>query len=198
MEDQREWVNFCCDGLPYTMLFRLIREFDWVIIHTGHGHYEMNLMQFFVELNWDVFMAVLAKRMDWTSEAALKAAKHCNDNHKTWQLILVFPFGSLLELLIPYIRQIQSVVVEDTEQAEKPAATGILQFVKSVEGNPNYMYIFQMVSRYSQAIMNFRMGIHRNNSLLIQYAKFMSKDLLHGRSHHDTSKLKWLKLSSEI
>lgn len=66
---------------------RHIREFDWVMIHTGDGHYEMNLMKSFVELNWDGFMAVLAKRMGWTSEAALKAAKHCYDNHKTWQLV---------------------------------------------------------------------------------------------------------------
>ncbi|MEW8547705.1 MAG: hypothetical protein AB2693_29710 [Candidatus Thiodiazotropha sp.] len=209
---EREWVIVCCDGLPYTMVFRMIqeyltcttcnsgflgseqfeqhkkqhpgvndvqyiREFDWVMLHTGDGHYEMNLMKAFVELNWDVFMAMLAKRMGWTSESALKAAKLCYDNHKTWQLILVFHFGSLLELLTPYLRQLVDQV------SEEPTPNGFLKFTKSMEGNPTYMYLFQMVSRYSQAIVNMRMGVRRNNSVLIQSAKFMSKGLFHGRTH---------------
>ena len=214
---EREWVIVCCDGLPYTMIFRLIqeyltcaacdkgflgselfeqhkkqhseleevhyiREFDWVLVHTGDGHYEMNMMKSFVELNWDVFMTLLVNRMGWTSEAAMRAAKLCYDNHKTWQLILVFHFGTLLELLTPYVKKCQHSKDPDTNP-EKPTANGFLQFVKSMEEHPNYMYMFQMVSRYSQAIVNMRMGIRRNNSTLIQSAKFMSKGLFHGRTH---------------
>ena len=183
---EREWVIVCCDGLPYTMIFRLIqeyltcaacdkgflgselfeqhkkqhseqeevhyiREFDWVLVHTGDGHYEMNMMKSFIELNWDVFMTLLVNRMGWTSEAAMRAAKLCYDNHKTWQLILVFYFGTLLELLTPYVKKCQHSKDPDTNP-EKPTANGFLQFVKSMEEHPNYMYMFQMVSRYSQAI----------------------------------------------
>ena len=64
-----------------------ISEFDWVMIHTSDGHYEMNLMKAFVELNWDDFMTVLVRRMSWTSDSAMKAAKQCYDNHKTWHLL---------------------------------------------------------------------------------------------------------------
>lgn len=209
---EREWAMVCCDGLPYTMLFRLIydyytcsvcgqiffgtdqiethkklhtekpdmlffREFDWVYIHSADGHYEMNLMKSFVNLNWDVCMKSMAYRMGWTSDAALKAAKHCYDNHKTWQLFLTFHFGTLMELLIPYIRTFPN------EREDKPTANGFLKFICSMEGNPNYMYMFEMVSRYSQSVINLRMGIRRNNTILIQSAKFMSKELFHGRNH---------------
>ena len=213
--DERDWVIICCDGLPYTMVRRMIeeyftcaicskgflgneafdlhkkehpdiedvkfvREFDWIILKMGDGHYEMNLMKAFVELNWDIFMKPLVNRMGWTSEAAMKAAKMCYDNHKTWQLILTFHLGTLQELVLPYVRKCQN---NDGGESVTPTSTGFLQFAKTMENNPNYMYMFEMVSRYSQAIINFRMGIRRNNSNLVHSAKFMSKGLFHGRVH---------------
>ncbi|XP_071163549.1 uncharacterized protein [Mytilus edulis] len=215
--EERDWVIVCCDGLPYTMVCRMIeeyftciicnkgflgkeafdshkkehpdvqevkfvREFDWILLKTGDGHYEMNLMKSFVELNWDVFMRILVNRMGWTSEAAMKAAKMCYDNHKTWQLILTFHLGTLQELILPYVRKCLIETDENT-LTESPTASGFLQFVKSMEHNPNYIYLFDMVSRYSQAIVNFRMGIRRNNTILVQSSKFMSKGLFHGRVH---------------
>lgn len=222
--EEREWVVVCCDGLPYTIVYRMIvefftcvicsqgflgeaafanhkkehpeikdvqfiREFDWILLKTGDGHYEMNMMKSFIELNWDVCMRVLVNRMGWTSEAAMKAAKMCYDNHKTWQLLLTFHLGTLQELLVPYISKC-SIANQNFEPkegtqnvGETPSANGFLRFLKSKESNPTYMHMFEMVSKYSQAIINFRMGIRRNNSLLVQSAKFMSKGLFHGRSH---------------
>ena len=45
------------------------------------------------------------------------------------------------------------------------------------------MYLLEMTTIYSQSIINFRMGIRRNNSLLVQSAKLMSRGLFHGRNH---------------
>ena len=114
--------------------------------------------------------------MGWKSELAQKAARNCYDNHKTWQLILITHFGTLMELVIPYIR---SCI---TDKSSCPNADGFLEYAKTYEDDPNYTYLFEM-TRYSQTIVNFRMGTRRNNSKLIQSAKYMSRGLFHGRCH---------------
>ena len=40
-----------------------------------------------------------------------------------------------------------------------------------------------MACKYSQGIINMRMSIRRNNRLLLQAAKWMTKELFHGRHH---------------
>ena len=207
------WVIVVCDGLPYTMILKLIQEqmicavcsqsmhgheafkrhctehhrdthvddvlcaheFDWVLLRAGDGHYEMNLMKGFMGLNWRICMSELAKEMGWTSESAQNAALNCYDNHKTWQLIAVFHFGTLLELLHPY-------VIQCLREEKKPTPQEFVYYAKRSE-DPNFRFMFEMVSRYSQGIFNYRMGIRRNNSLLVQSAKHMTKEIFHGRRH---------------
>ena len=84
---------------------------------------------------------------------------------------------ALLELLTPYVQKSQHSK-DPNLNPEKPTANGFLQFVKSMQELTNYMCMFQMVTRYSKAIVNMRMGIRRNNSTL-----FISKGLCHGRTH---------------
>ena len=43
--------------------------------------------------------------------------------------------------------------------------------------------MYDQITKYSQSILNFRMGIRRNNQQLIHSAKWMSKGLFHGRKH---------------
>ena len=60
-------------------------------------------MNAFMGLNRNVFMSELTKQMGWIFESAQSAALNCYDNHKTWHLIAIFNFGSLLELIHPYV-----------------------------------------------------------------------------------------------
>ncbi len=151
------------------------REFDWVLLRIGEGHYEMNLMKAFMELNWSVFMCTLTKKMGWTSENAQRAALHCYDNHKTWQLLLVFHFGSLLELVRTY-------VIHCRQHDLTPTPQGFVFFAKA-RPDPNFKYMFEMVARYTQGIFNYRMGVRRNHSDLVISGKVMTKGLFHGRNH---------------
>ncbi|CAC5398225.1 unnamed protein product [Mytilus coruscus] len=48
---------------------------------------------------------------------------------------------------------------------------------------PNFKYMMDTVCRFSQGIVNFRMAIRRNNSDLLKSAKYMTKELFHGRQH---------------
>ncbi|CAG2184636.1 unnamed protein product [Mytilus edulis] len=52
-----------------------------------------------------------------------------------------------------------------------------------VPSNPNFTYMMDQVCRFSQGIINFRMATRRNYSDLIKSAKYMTKELFHGRSH---------------
>ena len=54
-----------------------------------------------MELNWNVFMKTLVEAMSWSSEMVQQVALNCIDNHKTWQMILIFHTGTLLELVKP-------------------------------------------------------------------------------------------------
>ena len=211
--NKREWMLICGDGLPYTLVFNLIqqylvssickagfmganalsthqteihqeangpffREFDWIVLKVGDGHYEMNLMKSFMDINWHVCMSELAKRMGWKSEAAQKSAKNCSDNHKTWQLLNVFHYGTMLELIVPYVRDMNA-------QGHSLSVDGFLAYAKHREelGHVNYTYMLLMVTRFMQAIIHLRMGTRRNNCLLVESAKLMSKELFHARTH---------------
>ncbi len=154
-------------------------EFDWFYIRIGYGHYEMNLIKSFFELNWTPFLETLCERMGFVTEAAKLYAKACKDLHKSWHLILIFHVATLRELVHPY-------VVYCMEHTENMSAKGFLKFGRSMYDSgerPNYSYIMDQVLRHSQGIINFRMAVRRNNSNLLKSAKFMTKELFHGRAH---------------
>ncbi|XP_060595290.1 uncharacterized protein LOC132749514 isoform X1 [Ruditapes philippinarum] len=153
-------------------------EFDWFFLRIGAGHYEMNLIKSFIELNWVPFFETLAERMGFVSNAAKLYAKSCKDHHKSWTLLQIFHQGSLRELVLPYVRQCLL-------NGEKPFAKGFFKFSNEhyTTHNPNMKYLMDQVCRFSQGIINFRMAVRRNNSSLLKSAKFMTKELFHGRSH---------------
>ena len=62
-------------------------------------------------------------------------------------------------------------------------AEGYLSYVKTKTDSANYMYLFEMACKYCQGIINMRMAIRRNNHLLLQASKWMTKELFHGRNH---------------
>lgn len=208
---KRFWTFVCCDGLPHGLVRRVVeeyfvcleceegflgiknvedhevkahpntrsryvQEFDWVFLICGDGHYEMNLMKSFMELNWNVCMKSLVEVMGFRSEKAQKSALACSDNHKTWQLIMIFHLGTILELVKPYVEKC-------LHEKHDPSPQDYISYVKTKSDNANYLYLFEMVCRYTQAIINIRMAVRRNNYILLQAGKFMSKELFHGRNH---------------
>lgn len=136
-------------------------------------------MKSFFELNWTPFLESLCEKMGFVSEAAKQYAKACKDTHKTWNLLLVFHLASLKELVLPYVR-------DCIEKGTHPDVKGFFKFSQTFYCSidfPNYRYYFLQVTRFSQAIINFRMAVRRNNSDLIKSAKYMTKELFNGRSH---------------
>ena len=70
-----------------------------------------------------------------------------------------------------------------TSKTSRPTAEGFLSYSKTREGDPQFMCMFSQTLHYAQAIINYRMGICRNNARLIKSALFKFMDLFHGRNH---------------
>ena len=154
-------------------------EFDWFYLLQGYGHYELNLMRSFFELNWPVFMERFCEIMGFTSEPAKHVAKCVKDHHIGWQLLLSFHMGALRELVTPYVRECLS-----SKHVMLPTPEGFMQWTPSkCNQDSKYHYLHDQVLRYSQGIINFRAGVRRCNSELRMSAKFMTKELFHGRNH---------------
>lgn len=87
---EREWEAITCDGLPFYIAQRVMKEtfsclehstyqevtsvdlptvyeFDWVLLRIGHGHVEMNMVRSFFALNWEVCIKDLDKCMGFCS-----------------------------------------------------------------------------------------------------------------------------------
>ena len=207
--NKRSWMIVCCDGLPYHLCMKLIketwicrkcsecifgsekmdnhlqhtckhssayREFDWVLLKIGGGHYEMNMFKSFVELNWEPFLSDLASTLSFKSPLAQLSAKRCDDTHKTWALLLTFHIATLQELVLEYVRD---CLAEDST----PTPSGFDKYARGKHHIPNFYYTYDQVRKYSQAMLNFRIGMRRNNADLIRSAKYTFQGVFHGRSH---------------
>ncbi|XP_071139288.1 uncharacterized protein [Mytilus edulis] len=210
--NNRHWTFVCCDGRPHSLYQKLLTEsvicsycnqaflnrkaykdhhklkhqgksstfsleFDWLYMRIGLGHFEMNVIKSFFELNWTPFLEKMCEIMQFTSDNAKNFAKTCKDHHVAWQLLLVFHTTSLKEMVVPFVRYMM-------KQGEMPTPDKYLLFYKEfMSSNPRWAYLHLQVFRFSQAIINLRMGVRRNNSCLVQSAKFHLKELFYGRSH---------------
>lgn len=142
----------------------------------------MKWIKSFTELYFVPFMRPLFKSMGFLSTKALMFAKECKNNHLTWQFIHTFHIAALCELVLPYVRECMAANVEQTP-------VGFLTFCKEHSDVPQFQCLFEAVCRFSQAIVNFRIGTRRNNAALIHSAKHMTKEMFFGRSHQHYRKV---------
>ena len=134
----------------------------------------MNSIKAFFELNWEVFLSDLCEVMGYKSETAKYVAKTCKDHHKAWELIMIFFLGTLRELVTIYVREKRDSV---------HSTTGFFEFTKSKANNPNFIYMFSQIATYAFAIINFRMGMRRNNHMVMLSAVNKVNGVFHGRNH---------------
>ena len=160
-------------------------EFDWVLLKPGGGHFEMNSIKSFVELNWVPLFSRLSELLGFKSEKAKFIAKACRDHHKAWQMILMFYFGSLKELCTIYVRDFLNQTRHHRDGQDKSLSSpeGFFEYCKAKTNSPNFMYLLNQVTLYAQAIVNYRMALRRNNSDLALSAIYKLSSLFHGRNH---------------
>ena len=118
----------------------------------------MNSIKAFFELNWVPFLSKLCYLMGYKTDAAQFAAKNCKDHHQAWELLLVFFFGSLRELIVLYIRaRLQKRNDGDLSVEE------FQSFSSEMKSCPNYIYMYSQITNYTFVIINFHMALRRNN-----------------------------------
>ena len=71
----------------------------------GAGHYEMNAVKAFFELNWTPYLEKMCELMGFQSPNAKSFAKSCKDHHVAWKLLLIFHISSLREMVVPFVRE---------------------------------------------------------------------------------------------
>ena len=130
-------------------------EFDWLLLKIGHGHFEMNMVRSFFELNWEIFVKDVAHCMGFCSEAAQKYAKGGSDHHKAWELLQVVYYGCIDEMLVPYVRHCMN-------DKATPTVEGFIKWSRDVR-SPRFRYMQEQILTYAHAILTLRDGIRRNN-----------------------------------
>ncbi|VDI14752.1 Hypothetical predicted protein [Mytilus galloprovincialis] len=174
-----------CEQIHQGSQKQFMHEFDWVYLRIGAGHYEMNLVKSFFELNWTPFLETLCEIMGFCTDSSKQFAKSCKDHHKSWRLLLIFHLSSLQELVLPYVRNCLSTRCPPT--AKGFLTSGIEKY--SYGNYQNFKYMLDQVCKFSQGIVNFRMATRRNNADLLKSSKYMTKELFHGRNHPKYQKI---------
>ena len=104
------------------------------------------------------YLERMCEIMGFVSPQAKDFALRCKDHHVAWTLLLVFHLAVLRELVLPFVRHCMREGVED------PKPEDYMAFFKAQSHVPNVTFMHEQVCRYSQAIINLRAGIRRNNS----------------------------------
>ncbi|XP_063971571.1 uncharacterized protein LOC135159708 [Lytechinus pictus] len=227
-DGEREWVAVTCDGLPFFLAQRVLKEtftcqeckkavftrkayeshcaehdayanvapkdlptcleFDWVLLRIGHGHVEMNMVRSFFALNWDVCLKDLAKTMGFCSDNAQKYAKAGSDHHKSWEILQIMYYGSLQELVLPYVRECLS-------KSSKATPDGFLRWSRGVQ-KPQFKYLQEQILTYASAIMHLREGIRHNNMALVIAGRVKFAPIFHSRNHPKYQLIELVELSN--
>ena len=112
--------------------------------------------------------------MGYKTEAAQFVAKKCKDHHQAWEMILIFFFGSLRELIVLYVRS------RKRNGNNELSVEDFLSFTSEMKEKPNFIYLCNQVINYAFAIINFRMALRRNN---LKFAHSAVSDIFYGRVH---------------
>ena len=116
---------------PDVSLVEYVHDFYLGSSKTGDGHYVMNLIKPFVELI-----------STWT--------KKCADNYKTWQFLLIYHYGSLIDIVYR--------MCDIVSYTEFSSVVGYF-FFQTHLNLIQTIYVLEMTTIYSQSIIKFRMGI---------------------------------------
>jgi hypothetical protein len=160
----REWITIICDGLPYSLVAKVIettmdekgnKEFGWVHLLPGLLHEEMNMLKAYIELNWNIMYSVFGNEMGFQSGKAQAFFKSAGDHHKAWYNLCIYRDALALELLRPY-------TINCVENGIEPTVDGFFTWKEECK-DPTYQFHCEQLLRYLQAIVTFWKGARENN-----------------------------------
>jgi len=161
-----------------------VQAFDWLILHTGKLHVEMNMGKYFLEFNWEVLMSSFAMELGFSSKAAQLYAKCGSNTHYTMTLLKVAYKRTWMELHVPYVR-------EQLSSGKELSVNDFLYEWYPTMKDPNYQFMFQMVWKYLAGFFTSHYGVRRKNKIYVQAGIESFADLFHykGSSKYGTIEL---------
>ena len=106
--EERKWVFLGCDGPPYRLATRIIRqneEYDWVTLVPGLGHLHMNQLKTLFKIIDKIMLEPLAKEvLHFGSSKAYAFFVNCKDTQKSFQALQIFLHGTVSEFCHQYIK----------------------------------------------------------------------------------------------
>ena len=173
----REWCFVVCDGSPMTLVWQIIFEntekYGWVVPITGLGHEEMNMTKGFIELVWEIIYKDFIESQGYISPKAQLFMKGCGNHHLSFDNLDKFREAIWIELLKPFIldKNVHSYNFES-----------YLNWLETRNNNFTYSFV-QNVVRYLDSVFIFREGVRKNDSKLIETARYLFADVWFTRKH---------------
>ena len=163
------------DGLPYVLGSRIIekeKNLQNLLLVPGLGHYEINLVKCAFKLMWDPVLEDLAKMLGFKSLKALTCCQKCTDHHKAWQILQITFFGTMDEILLPYVQICARANMV-------PSLEGFYDFADTQESQ-NFQFLYKSVLTYLLGLLVFRCGVRRNNHDFMMAGRSVVTDLFYG------------------
>ena len=73
-----------------------------MVLRTGPGHEEMNMIRSFAEMYWEIIYSEFGKTQGFVTEKAQLFFKRCGDHHQSFDNFCKFHEAIYQELLWPY------------------------------------------------------------------------------------------------
>ncbi|KAK3098397.1 hypothetical protein FSP39_019148 [Pinctada imbricata] len=170
----RKWTILGCDGLPYNLGMRIIDKspsLQNIILLPGLGHYEINMVRCVFKILWSVVIEDLVKMLGFNSPRALSCIQRCSDHHKAWQVFTILLFGTMDELMIPYVRQCHHL-------RTSPSLKSFYEFLSDAK-DPNFTFLAEITFSFLLPLYFFRCGVRRNNHRYLLCGKSVFSDLFY-------------------
>ena len=171
----RKWTIAGCDGLPYVLGSRLIERnaaLQNIAMTPGPGHFEINMVRCVFKLLWKVLLIDVAKLLNFSSPKALEACQKAFDHHKSWQILIILFFGTVDELLLPFVRECMAA-------NKGPSLQDFYLYLNDCQ-NPNYLFMKDMMFTALLALIIFRTGVRRNHSDMMLAGRLKFSSLFFG------------------
>ena len=153
----RKWVFVGADGPPYCLMRRIQRnnpgKYDWCAMLSGKGHLKMNMLKSIFKFgNKIVFYFLGQDVLKYDTFKSYNYFIQCKDNHKSYQALKIFLFGTTMELIRMYGAEIPN-----------PTPYGFLEWACNAT-NPTLRFICQFLFNFVLAVYVHRVGDRYNDA----------------------------------
>lgn len=130
----------------------------------------MNMVKAVFRLLWEPCLSHLAAMLGFKSLKAQTTCKACSDHHKSWQILTIFLYGTLNEILCDYLKNAST---------ENPSVAGLYEYIGKCK-NPNYRFMCDVTFNTVLPLFVFRGGVRKNNTQFINAGKCKFLKLFYG------------------